>query len=194
MMPYNDNFTNLLQILYKFHWTVLDLMHVERLVNRDYTVIAILWVLILLLIIIVISMSNLVSYHQEEAEAKKSSRSNKESTLIELPQEGKQISFSSPSFPGTKVLFKQVIKNDTTGNWIINGKIKNTGVDTLSYLKIIAYVYDSQKQMVGVADTYADKQDLYPGQASSFTIYVSAKNVTSSNDYVKYYSLRVESA
>jgi hypothetical protein len=193
MMPYNDNFTNLLQILYKFHCTVPNLMHVERPVNRDYTVIAILCVVILLLIIIVISMSNLVSYHQEEAQAKKSSSSNKESTLIELPQEGKQISFSSPSFPGTKVLFKQV-KNDTTGNWIINGKIKNTGVDTLSYLKIIAYVYDSQKQMVGVADTYADKQDLYPGQASSFTIYVSAKNLTSSNDYVKYYSLRVESA
>src|SRR5919197_1565809 len=180
MMPYNDNFTNLLQILYKFHCTVPNLMHVERPVNRDYTVIAILCVLIIILIIIVISMSNLVSYHQEEAQAKKSSSSNKESTLIELPQEGKQISFSSPSFPGTKVLFKQV-KNDTTGNWIINGKIKNTGVDTLSYLKIIAYVY-------------ADKQDLYPGQTSSFTIYISPKNVTSSNDDVKYSSLRVQSA
>jgi len=193
MMPYNDNFTNLLQILYKFHWTILNSMHVERPVNRDYTVTSILRVVILLLIIIVISMSNLVFYHQEEADAKKSSSGNKERVLIELPQEGKQTSFSSPSFPGTKVLFKQV-KNDTIGNWIINGKIKNTGVDALSYLKIIAYVYDSQKQMVGVADTYADNQDLYPGQTSSFTIYISAKNVTSSNDDVKYYSLRIESA
>jgi hypothetical protein len=70
-------------------------------------------------------------------------------------------------------------------------------VDTLSYLKIIAYVYDSQKQMVGVADTYADKQDLYPGQTSLSTIYISSKNVTSSSSSsgdVKYYSLRVESA
>jgi hypothetical protein len=170
-------------------------MHVERPgTRRGDIVIAIFRVVILLLIIMVISMSNLTAYHQEEAQAKKSSSSNnKEGTLIELPQEGKQISFSSPSFPGTKVLFKQV-KNDTTGNWIINGKIKNTGVDTLSYLKIIAYVYDSQKQMVGVADTYADKQDLYPGQTSSFTIYLSPKNVTSSSGDVKYYSLRVESA
>jgi hypothetical protein len=177
-------------------------MHIERRVkNRGYTILAIFVVVtLLMIIIIVISMSILVAYHQDEAQAKKndssSSSSNKEEgALIELPQEGKQISFSSPSFPGTKVLFKQV-KNDTTGNWIINGKIKNTGVDTLSYLKIIAYVYDSQKQMVGVADTYADKQDLYPGQTSSFAIYISPKNITSSSggSDVKYYSLRVESA
>ena len=171
-------------------------MHIERPLNRrGCNVIIIFRVVIPLLIIIVILMSNIIAYPQDEVQAKKNdSSSDKKDLLTELPQEGKQISFSSPSFSGIKVLFKQV-KNDTIGNWIINGKIKNTGPDTLSYLRIIAYVYNSQKQMVGVADTYADKQDLYPGQTSLFTIYISSKNVTSSSSGdVKYYSLRVESA
>src|SRR5919202_2261878 len=99
-------------------------MHIERPLNRrDCNVIIIFRVVIPFLIIIVVLMSNIIAYPQDEVQAKKNdSSSDKKDLLTELPQEGKQISFSSP-FSGIKVLFKQV-KNDTIGNWIINGKIK----------------------------------------------------------------------
>lgn len=68
-------------------------------------------------------------------------------------------------------------RHDNIGNVIVSGKIKNTSTQyTIKLIELRATAYDSSQQQVNTSTSYADSDQLPPGQTSTFDIYVDDPN------------------
>lgn len=59
---------------------------------------------------------------------------------------------------------------DLLGYMHIVGEVENTGSDTLTFVEVVASLYDAQGTLIGAESTYASLSILPPGQASPFHI------------------------
>ena len=56
-------------------------------------------------------------------------------------------------------------------DWLhIVGEVKNTGMTTLKYVKVIATLYDEDDTVIGTDFTYTQPSTLEPGQTAPFEI------------------------
>ncbi len=68
-------------------------------------------------------------------------------------------------------------RHDSIGNVIVSGKIKNTSSQyTIKLVELRATAFDSGQQQINTNTSYADSDQLPPGQTATFDIYVDDPN------------------
>lgn len=64
-------------------------------------------------------------------------------------------------------------RDDTIGDAVISGKVKNIGSRDLQFVELRGTIYDSAGNIINNETTYIDSDVLYAGSTSTYSVYVN---------------------
>lgn len=102
-----------------------------------------------------------------------------------------QVSFSqTESSPYTDLTIQGVTDHlGSYGYYYINGEVTNTGTEAVTFVKLVAAMYDSTGALVDTDFTYTDPSDLSPGQTAPFEFMIDTDDLPGTIDN---YELQVQ--
>ena len=108
---------------------------------------------------------------------------NPENTKLVLTEESDRTEEISVTPTEDLVLLSHKLKKGDGNYNDIIGQVKNTGSDTLEFVKIGVSIYDKNGDIVGTDSTYAESTTLEPNQKSAFDIFSSKDNFEGMDSY-----------
>jgi hypothetical protein len=116
--------------------------------------------------VIILGIFSTVVSHENIVIAKKSSSSSK--SLQQIPSNSTD--FPSPEDVSTITLTFLKPSKDVVGAYHINGELKNTGNESLSFVQIKSHFYDKNMNIVAIESGFTNPINLEPGQTGDFDV------------------------